>query len=266
MIVIKFGGNAMTDVDGLFAEAVQAVLDIGQECVIVHGGGPQINEALAHAGIEPSFFGGFRVTSPAVFKVVQSVLSGSVLRDLVAQLRNAGINAVGITGRDGGLLVAQKLTELVDGTPADLGQVGEVIRVDTSVLTSLLASGFVPVISPIAVEGDDSDEISKSGLNVNADLAAGAIAGALGADSLIFMTDVPGIYRNWPEASSFISSITYKELNLIKGEFAEGMAPKVLATLNAIALGAASVRVIDGKDPQAFSLALRGLGGTVVTR
>jgi acetylglutamate kinase len=101
---------------------------------------------------------------------------------------------------------------------------------------------------------------------VNADLAAGAIAGALGADSLIIMTDVPGIYRNWPETSSFISTITYNELNLIKNEFAEGMAPKVLATLNAIALGAASVRVIDGKDPEAFSLALRGFGGTVVTR
>ncbi len=266
MIVIKFGGHAMTDVEGLFAQAVQSALDLGQECVIVHGGGPQINDALSDAGIETEFIGGFRVTSEEAFAVVQSVLSGSVLRNVVAQLRSAGINAVGITGRDGGLLIAQKLTELVDGTPVDLGYVGEIVRVDTSLLTSLLASGFLPVISPVAVAGDESDEDSKVGLNVNADLAAGAIAGALGADSLIFMTDVPGIYRNWPDTSSLIASITFSELFLIKDEFSEGMAPKVLAALNAISSGAQQVRIIDGKDPQAFALAIRGLGGTVVTR
>ncbi len=266
MIVIKFGGHAMTDSEGLFAQAVQAALDIGQECVIVHGGGPQINEALDQANIPSTFLGGFRVTSLEAFGVVQSVLSGTVLRNVVAQLRSAGINAVGVTGRDGGLLIAKQLQELVDGTPAELGYVGEVVRVDTSLLTSLLASGFLPVVSPIAVSGDDSDEDSNTGLNVNADLAAGAIAGALGADSLIVMTDVAGIYRNWPDVNSLIGSISFNELELIKSEFSEGMAPKVLAALNAIASGAASVRIIDGKDPQAFALALRGLGGTLVTR
>ena len=266
MIVIKFGGHAMTDAQGLFAQAVQAALDIGQECVIVHGGGPQINEALEVAHIESAFLGGFRVTSPETFAIVQRVLSGDVLRSVVAQLRTAGINAVGITGRDGGLLDAKKLTHLVDGTPADLGCVGEVIRVDTSLLSSLLASGYLPVVAPIAVQGDDFNEESQVGLNVNADLAAGAIAGALEADSLIFMTDVPGIYRNWPDVTSMIGAITFSELDQIKAEFSEGMAPKVLAALNAISAGAASVRIIDGKDPEAFSLALRGFGGTVVTR
>lgn len=265
MIVIKFGGHAMTDAEGLFAHAVQAALDTGEQCIIVHGGGPQIDRALEAAQIESTFLGGFRVTTPETFGVVQGVLSGEVLRNLVAQLRDAGINAVGLTGRDGGLLIAKRLTQLVDGTSADLGQVGEVIRVDTAILDTLINAGFLPVVSPIAVEGDEISEISTSGLNVNADLAAAAIAGAMGAHTLIFMTDVSGIYRNWPDASSLITSITATELRALKDTFSEGMAPKVLACLNAIEAGAAAVRVIDGKDPLAFALALRGLGGTLVS-
>jgi acetylglutamate kinase len=265
VIVIKFGGHAMSDAEGLFALAVQATLDMGEQCVIVHGGGPQIDEALAIAQIESAYIGGYRVTTPATFAIVQRVLSGQVLRTVVSQLRAVGINATGLTGRDGGLLIAKKLTELVDGTAVDLGQVGEVVRVDTTILDALLASGFLPVVSPLATEGDEVEEFSKSGLNVNADLAAAAIAGALAADTLIFMTDVPGIYRNWPDANSLISIITAAELRTIKGDFSQGMAPKVLACLNAIAAGAGSVRVIDGTDPEAFSLALRGVGGTLVT-
>lgn len=265
MIVIKFGGHAMTDEDGLFAKAVQGALDMGEDCIIVHGGGPQIDAALLNAQIAPSFLGGFRVTTPEVFEIVQKVLTGVVLRNVVAQLRDAGINAVGISGRDGGLLVAKKLDQLVDGSSVDLGQVGEIIRVDTSILDTLVSSGFLPVISPVAVEGDETSENSKIGLNVNADLAAGAIAGAVQASTLIFMTDVAGIYRNWPDTSTLIATISAPELRLMKGEFADGMAPKVLACLNAIDAGALSVRIIDGKDPQAFTLALRGIGGTVVT-
>lgn len=264
MIVIKFGGHAMTDTEGLFARAVQGAIDMGEECVIVHGGGPQIDAALKATQIEPEFLGGYRVTSPEVFAIVQRVLTGEVLREVVAQLRHAGINAVGLTGRDGGLLIAKKLDQLLDGTPADLGQVGEVVHVDTAILDALIASGFVPVISPVAVEGNETDEESKVGLNVNADLAAAAIAGAMQATSLIFMTDVPGIYRNWPEATSLITSISASELRDIKDQFSEGMAPKVQACLNAIEAGALSVRVIDGKDPEAFAFALLGIGGTVV--
>jgi len=264
MIVIKFGGHAMTDAHGLFARAVQGALDLGEDCVIVHGGGPQIDAALKAENIEPIFQGGFRMTSPQVFDVVQRVLSGQVLRNVVAQLRYAGLNAVGITGRDGGLLIAKKLSQLVDGTQVDLGQVGEVVRVDTAILETLISSGFLPVVSPIAVQGDETHEDSNTGLNVNADLAAGAIAGAMGASVLIFMTDVPGIYRNWPDTSSLISTISVGELEGIKDQFTEGMAPKVSACLNAIDSGALSVRVIDGKDPEAFALALRGIGGTLV--
>lgn len=264
MIVIKFGGHAMKDTDGLFARAVQGALDNGEECVIVHGGGPQIDIALQAEGIAPEYKGGFRVTTPEVFAVVQKVLSGQVLRDVVAQLRQAGINAVGVTGRDGGLLIAKKLTELVNGESAELGQVGEVVRVDTSVLQSLVDSGFLPVVSPVATGGDPMHEFSHEGLNVNADLAAAAIAGALEASALIFMTDVPGIYKNWPDTSSLISVIRAGELDAMKHEFSEGMAPKVSACLKAVNSGAKSVRVIDGTDPESFALALRGIGGTLV--
>lgn len=264
MIVIKFGGHAMTDAEGLFAKAVQGALDFGEDCVIVHGGGPQIDAALKTEKIESEFKGGFRVTSPEVFAVVQRVLSGQVLRNVVAQLRSAGLNAVGLTGRDGGMLIARKITQLVNGTEVDLGQVGEIVRVDTAVLESLIDSGFLPVVSPIATQGDETHEDSSTGLNVNADLAAAAIAGAMSASSLIFMTDVPGIYKNWPDTSSLISTIRAQELEAIKDQFTEGMAPKVLACLNAIESGAHSVRVIDGTDPESFALALRGIGGTLV--
>jgi acetylglutamate kinase len=265
MIVIKFGGHAMDDTDGLFARAVQMALDMGEQCIIVHGGGPQIDAALKFAKLGSVYLGGFRVTPPETYEVVQRVLSGEVLRNVVAQLRQVGINAVGLTGRDGGLLIGRRMTELVDGTAVDLGQVGEVIRVGTGILDTLLAAGFLPVISPLATEGDEIEEFSMSGLNVNADLAAAAIAGAMKAQMLIFMTDVPGIYRNWPDETTLISKINAAELEAMKGEFAEGMAPKVLACLNAIKSGAGAVRVIDGKNPEAFALALRGYGGTLVS-
>ena len=264
MIVIKYGGHAMEDTDGLFSKAVQATIDLGQECVIVHGGGPQIDAALKKADINSSFLGGYRVTSVAAFAVVQAVLSSDVLRNLVAHLRARGLNATGLTGRDGGLLIARRLRNLVDGTPAELGEVGEIVRVDPTILRTLLAGGYLPVVSPIATEGDEVEENSSVGLNVNADLAAGAIAGALSADCLIFLTDVAGIYRNWPDASSLITKISSSELESLKDSFAEGMAPKVLATLNAINSGAKSVRIIDGKDPEAFAFALSGMGGTLV--
>lgn len=264
MIVIKFGGHAMKDTEGLFAKAVQGALDLGEECVIVHGGGPQIDSALRAEKIEPEFKGGFRVTTPEVYEVVQKVLSGQVLRNVVAQLRQVGVNAVGLTGRDGGLLIARKQTQLVNGESADLGHVGEIVRVDTAVLESLIDSGFLPVVSPLATQGDETHEVSSQGLNVNADLAAAAIAGAMRASVLIFMTDVPGIYKNWPDTSTLISSIHADELESIKHEFTEGMAPKVSACLNAISAGAQSVRVIDGTNPESFALALRGIGGTLV--
>jgi len=263
MIVIKFGGHAMTDTSGTFAEVIKRSLD-KEPCVIVHGGGPQIDAALKTHQLDSTFVGGFRVTTPEIFAIVQQVLSGTVLREVVGHLRAHDVPAVGISGRDGGTLQASILTTLVDGTTADLGRVGEVEHVDTALLKSLLDSGFTPVVSPIAVEFDGAVEVPQHGLNVNADLAAAAIAGALDATSLIFMTDVPGIYRNWPDRDSLINEISAAELEKIKSEFDGGMAPKVKASLDAIAKGAKVVRIIDGRDPKALDEALSGVGGTKV--
>ena len=265
MIVIKYGGHAMSDTDGHFAEAVQATLDSGQECLIVHGGGPQIDTAMANEGIEPSFVGGFRFTTQDIFQIVERTLTGVVAPNVVAKLRSRGINAVGISGRDGGVLIARKLTTLVNEVEADLGLVGEVIRVDATYLQVALDAGFLPVLSPIAVLGDEVSEDSSVGLNVNADLAAGAIAGAFQADSLIILTDVPGIYSNWPDKSSLISTISVTELREMQNSFHDGMLPKVFACINAIESGTKSVRIIDGTNSESFGLALRGIGGTVVT-
>ena len=263
MLVIKFGGHAMTDTSGTFAEVIKCSLD-KEPCVIVHGGGPQIDAALKTHQLDSTFVGGFRVTTPEIFAIVQQVLSGTVLREVVGHLRAHDVPAVGISGRDGGTLQASILKTLVDGTTADLGRVGEVERVDTALLKSLLDSGFTPVVSPIAVEFDGAVEVPQHGLNVNADLAAAAIAGALDATSLIFMTDVPGIYRNWPDRDSLINEISAAELEKIKSEFDGGMAPKVKASLDAIAKGAKVVRIIDGRDPKALDEALSGVGGTKV--
>lgn len=265
MIVIKFGGHAMTDTSGAFAEVIKQAIE-KEPCIIVHGGGPQIDAALKTHQLDSTFVGGFRVTTPEIFAVVQQVLSGTVLREVVGHLRAHDVNAVGISGRDGGTLQAVQLKTLLDGTEADLGRVGEVVKVDTKLLHKLLDSKFTPVVSPIAVECDDEIEISQHGLNVNADLAAAAIAGAMDASSLIFMTDVPGIYRKWPDRDSLINEISVKELSQIKGQFDGGMAPKVKACLDAIEKGAKVVRIIDGRDPKALDDALNDFGGTKVYR
>ena len=264
MIVIKFGGHAMTDASGSFASVIKDFLDKGNQLIVVHGGGPQIDAALKTHQLDSTFVGGFRVTTPEIFSVVQQVLTGTVLREVVGHLRAHDVPAVGISGRDGATLQASPLQHLVDGRYAELGRVGQVVKVETKLLDTLINNGFVPVLSPIAVECDGDVEISQHGLNVNADLAAAAVAGATNADALIFMTDVPGIYRNWPDRDSLISEISFAELQRIKGEFDGGMAPKVMACLEAISKGARAVRVIDGRDPVAFSDSLNGIGGTLV--
>lgn len=253
----------MTDTSGIFAEVIKRSIE-EEPCVIVHGGGPQIDSALKTHQLDSTFIGGFRVTTPEIFAIVQQVLCGTVLREVVGHLRAHDVPAVGISGRDGGTLQASILTTLVDGSTADLGRVGEVEHVDVGLLKTLLDAGFTPVVSPIAVEFDGEVEVSQHGLNVNADLAAAAIAGALDASSLIIMTDVPGIYRHWPERDSLINEISARELEAIKHEFDGGMAPKVKACLDAIGKGAKVVRIIDGRDPKALDDALSGTGGTKV--
>jgi acetylglutamate kinase len=261
VIVVKFGGHAMQDENGAFAEAIAAAQHDGVAVVIVHGGGPQIDAALKEEQIASEFIGGFRVTTPEIFDVVERVLAKQVGPAITRALQKAGVNAVAISGRTSESLIAEPLRQLVDGTPADLGLVGVITAVNPQAIKNALKGGQVPVISPIAI-----DESFKGGLNVNADLAAAAIAGALDAECLIVMTDVAGIYRSWPDASSLISEITVDELDAIKGTFAQGMAPKVQACLDAIKGGASAVRIIDGTDPSAFADALGNHGGTLVTK
>jgi acetylglutamate kinase len=259
MIVIKFGGHAMTDEHGAFAKAIADAISSGVAPVIVHGGGPQIGRALEAAGIDSEFVGGFRVTSPEIFAVVERVLVDEVGPAVATSLIAHGVDAIAISGRTSGTLIATPLTSLVDGTPADLGLVGIVSSVNPRAITELVEAGKVPVLSPIA-----SDSEGTIGFNVNADLAAAAIAGKLDAQWLIIMTDVEGIYRNWPDKESLITSISATELESLKSTFAEGMAPKVQACLDAISSGAKAVRIIDGTDPSALKSALMGEGGTLV--
>lgn len=256
-LVVKFGGHAITDDAGLFAAAIRQGLDKGLKVVVVHGGGPQINAEISARGITPEFMGGFRVTDQATLEAVEHVLTNQVGPQIADSLRAHSIPACAISGRD--VLVATKLTHLVDGTPVDLGFVGAVTEVKSEKIIQALDGAQVPVISPVA-----SDLNRDGALNVNADLAAAAIAGALDAQSLIVMTDVAGIYRNWPDVNSLIESISRDELFSIKDSFTEGMAPKVAACLEAIDNGARAVRIIDGRDPQAFSQALENSGGTLV--
>jgi acetylglutamate kinase len=259
MIVIKFGGHAMTDEHGAFAKATSEAIATGVTPVIVHGGGPQIGEALKAAGIESHFVGGFRVTTPETFAVVEQVLVNEVGPAVADSLIAQGVHAVAISGRSSGTLIAEPQRKLVDGTSAELGLVGMITSVDTSAVKELVKAGKVPVISPIATSVD-----GQIGFNVNADIAAAALAGALDAQWLIIMTDVEGIYRSWPDRASLISSITASELESMKATFAEGMAPKVQACLDAIAAGAKAVRIIDGTNPSALKSALLGEGGTLV--
>jgi len=259
MIVVKFGGHAMKDENGNFAKAISAALATGERVVVVHGGGPQIDAALKSKQITSVWIGGFRVTTQEIFDVVEEVLVNQVGQEVAATLSKSGISAKAISARALPTLIAKRRTTLIDGTSADLGFVGEVQSVNPAQLLELIGQGYVPVVAPVS-----SDEDLKTGLNVNADFAAASIAAALEASQLIVMTDVAGIYRNWPDKTTLIESISASDLELIKAGFAEGMAPKVQAALDALSYGARAVRIIDGTDPDSFALALAGTGGTLV--
>jgi len=259
VIVVKFGGHAMKDENGNFAKAISAAQKAGEQVVVVHGGGPQIDVALDAKGIVSTWIGGFRVTTKEIFDVVEDVLVNQVGNEVAATLGKAGIKAQAMSARTLPTVIANRRTQLIDGTVADLGFVGNVQKVDPAALLELLDKGIVPVVAPVS-----SDEDLETGLNVNADFAAASIAAALGASSLIVMTDVAGIYRNWPDKDSLIEKISATELESIKFGFAEGMAPKVQAALDALSFGAKAVRIIDGTDPDSFASALAGQGGTLV--
>ena len=253
MFVFKYGGHAIPESSSVdpSIEYLAKLIKSGIKIVIVHGGGPQINRELEIHGIKSEMVGGFRKTTPEVFEVVQRTLSGEVLRNLTNQLISQGINAVGISAGDGNLIRARN-------EKPELGLVGVVSAVNPDLLNNLLAQGITPVISPIAV---DSEGL---GLNMNADLIAGAIGGALGADAVLFSTDVSGIYREWPDLTSLIEVINVEELSRIASDFEGGMIPKAQAAINAIKSGAKSARVFDGREVANLVAAFEGKSGTLV--
>jgi len=272
-MVIKYGGNAMVNEDlrRAFAEDIVFLHHVGIHPVVVHGGGPQINSMLSRLGIESEFKGGLRVTTPEAMDVVRMVLTGQVGRELVGLINSHGPYAVGMSGEDGGLLRAVRTGTVVDGEEVDLGLVGEVVGVDPAGIKDILDAGRIPVISTVAPEilddGTGSGPTTGQVLNVNADTAAAAVASALGASKLVILTDVEGLYANWPDKSSLISSLTATELREMLPKLESGMIPKMAACLKAIDEGVERAHIVDGRLAHSMLLetfTTAGIGTQVV--
>ncbi|WP_433797743.1 acetylglutamate kinase [Actinoplanes sp. CA-252034] len=242
-VVIKYGGNAMIDpeLQAAFAADMVFLRLVGIKPVVVHGGGPQINRMLKRVGIESEFRGGLRVTTPETMEIVRMVLTGQVGRELVGLINQHGPYAVGLSGEDAGLFTAVRRGALIDGEEVDIGQVGDVDQVDTSAVDDLIAAGRIPVIATVA---PDAAGVLH---NVNADTAASALAVALGARKLVVLTDVPGLYTNWPDTSSLTSEIDAAALEKLLPSLESGMVPKMEACLRAVRGGVPAAHVVDGR-------------------
>lgn len=243
VVVVKYGGNAMTD-DTLrraFAADMAFLRNCGIHPVVVHGGGPQITAMLRRLGIEGDFKGGFRVTTPEVLDVARMVLFGQVGRELVNLINAHGPYAVGITGEDAQLFTAVRRSVTVDGVATDIGLVGDVDQVNTAAMLALVAAGRIPVVSTLA---PDADGVVH---NINADTAAAAVAEALGAEKLLMLTDIDGLYTRWPDRDSLVSEIDTGTLAQLLPTLESGMVPKVEACLRAVIGGVPSAHIIDGR-------------------
>lgn len=255
-VVVKYGGHAMTD-DTLrraFAQDVLTLYGAGVRPVVVHGGGPQIAAHLDRLGLKSDFLDGLRVTTPETMEVVRMVLSGKVQKDLVGLLNEHGPHAVGLSGEDGHTLTAVKRYAQVGGESVDIGLVGDVARVNTTVVRLLLDGGHIPVVSSVG-RGEDGQVY-----NVNADTAAGALAAALGTRVFVVLTDVPGLYADWPRSDRVVDRIGAGELERVLPGLNGGMGPKMEACLRAVRGGVGVARVLDGRAPHAL---LDGLVGGV---
>lgn len=251
IIVVKFGGNAMVsdELTKAFAEDMVYLRTVGIKPVVVHGGGPQITEMLERLGIESEFRGGYRVTSAEAMEVVRMVLTGQVSRDLVSHMNEHGPLAASISGEDAGLFVGERRGVEIDGVLVDLGQVGDVVDVNPEAVHSLIDAGRIPVVSSIA-----PDKEGGQSLNVNADSAAAALAVALGAAKLVILTDVAGLYSDWPNTDSLVSDITADELRVLLPSLESGMVPKMTACLDAVDGGVPKAAIIDGRNPHSILL------------
>ena len=256
-MVIKYGGNAMVS-DELREAFVQDMVFLhhcGIHPVVVHGGGPQINEMLDKLDITSEFRGGLRVTTEETMEVVRMVLTGKVGRQLVGLINAHGTYAVGMSGEDADLFVAHRTKHVIDGEQIDLGLVGDVVNVNTAPITDLIANGRIPVVSSVAPEVDpQTNQPTGQVLNVNADTAAAELAAALGAAKLVVLTDVEGLYGDWPDPSSLITSITADQLRGMLGSLESGMIPKMRACLTAVEAGVPQAHIVDGRQPHSMLL------------
>lgn len=245
VIVIKYGGNAMIndELKRAFAHDLIFLRTVGIHPVVVHGGGPQISAMLAKFGIESQFRGGLRVTTPEAMDVVRMVLVGQVQRELVNRINEHGPFAVGMSGEDAGLFTAIRRRTIVDGEEVDLGLVGDVESVNPAVLHDVINAGRIPVISTVA---PDAHGVVH---NLNADTAAGALATAIGAEKLIVLTDVEGLYENWPDRDTLIRVIQTTALTELLPHLESGMIPKMTACLSAVEGGVSRATVVDGRAP-----------------
>jgi acetylglutamate kinase len=263
IVVVKYGGNAMTrpELQRAFAEDIVFLRYAGLKPVVVHGGGPQITEHLRRLGIETEFRGGLRVTTPEAMSVVRMVLVGQVNGDIVNLINDHAPFAVGLSGEDGGMLTAERRPAIVDGEPIDVGQVGDVVDVDPATVHALIDAGRIPVIATVA-RGTDGLTY-----NVNADTAAAAVAVGLGAEKLVVLTDVEGLYADWPASTEVISQIGSDELAALLPGLSSGMVPKMEACLRAVAGGVSRAHVLDGRVPHALLLEIftsEGVGTMVL--
>ena len=251
-MVIKYGGNAMTDpaLQQDFAEDVVLLKLVGMNPVVVHGGGPQIETALKRLGKKGEFIQGMRVTDEETMEVVEWVLAGEVQQDIVGLINQAGGKAVGLTGRDGGLIRAQKL-KMVDNTDpsktVDVGQVGEIVSIDPGVVKALQDDAFIPVISPIGF-GDANESY-----NINADVVAGKLATVLKAEKLLLLTNISGVLD---KSGKLLTDLTAREIDglFADGTISGGMLPKIEGALDAAKSGVNAVHIIDGRVPHALLL------------
>ena len=263
IVVVKYGGNAMTDdaLKAAFAADMVFLRTVGLRPVVVHGGGPQISAMLKRLGLQGEFKGGFRVTTPETMDVVRMVLVGQVGRELVGLINSHGPLAVGMSGEDAGLFTAARRTVLVDGEQTDIGLVGDVVAVNPAAVIDLMDAGRIPVVSTVA---PDADGIVH---NVNADTAAAALAIALGAVKLVMLTDVEGLYANWPDRNSLLSRVSADALEEMLPQLESGMVPKMEGCLRAVRGGVAAAHVIDGRIPHSVLLEIvttQGVGTMIV--
>jgi acetylglutamate kinase len=263
-VVIKYGGHAMTDetLRAGFAQDLVFLRYAGLRPVVVHGGGPQVTGFLERLGIESTFTAGLRVTTPETIDVVRMVLAGKVNKDIVGLVNRHVPFAVGLSGEDANLLTAERKHAIVDGEPVDIGLVGDITDVNPGAVEALLADGRIPVISSVA-RGVDGEVY-----NVNADTAAAALAVALGAAKLVVLTDVEGLYKDWPDCAEVISQLDASDLEAMLPTLSAGMIPKMEACLTAVRGGVPHAHVLDGRLQHAILLEIftdSGIGTMVVT-